>query len=615
MEPAKESGMCRLVRVGILIATCLIEPSFVSAAQPVDPDLIPEARRVLDYLESVCGKKTLAGMSNWGGAGWRAVYEISGRAPAVCAWDATGWNSPTWGPSYCQVLQGYVDSSRRWWQDKGGIVTMQWHWSKPGDPNGSAWVGRNKSGPMDVGKAVTPGTEEYKAALEDLRRTADYVEQLAKARVPVLWRPLHEIDGGWFWWTDGKQPENTAALWRMMFDYFVKERKLHNLIWIYSAGVHAAGTPPKATMDQEIAHRKRFYPGDGYVDIAGIDIYPGGRWGAFSEDAYGTGYDIMKGVAPGKMLALSEASAIPDPDRLAQQGPGWLYALPWYSGGDGNPPAWIRRTFTHEHVITLDELPALAPHNVAPDVRLVEPGDGAQIGKTPVEFKARASDRNGNLNSVEFFLLPGPWRNWDLRDEAAVTEALSQATRLGDGKLAPDGVCTFTWADAPAGFHNLVAVARDTEAKSSCSNIARVSVGLKNLARGRTVQASSDAKNASRVVDGDLFSAWSGDKKGEQGLTVDLGSEQMVGGAVVVWWKAYAKSFRIEISSDGATWKEVYRNEKKTDWRGDSDVIRFEPVKARHVRLLCSQPGTPWGGYVVYELGVYEAVPDAPQGK
>jgi hypothetical protein len=210
---------------------------------------------------------------------------------------------------------------------------------------------------------------------------------------------------------------------------------------------------------------------------------------------------------------------------------------------------------------------------------------------------------------------PGPWRNWDLRDEDAVTEALSQATRLGDGKLAPDGVCTFTWADAPAGFHNLVAVARDTEGKCSCSNIARVSVGLKNLARGRAVQASSDAKNAPCAVDEDLFSAWSGDKKGEQWLTVDLGSEPKVGGAVVVWSKAYAKSFRVELSSDGATWKEVYRNEKKTDWRGDSDVIRFEPVKARHVRLLCSQPGTTWGGYVVYELGIYAAIPDAPQGK
>jgi mannan endo-1,4-beta-mannosidase len=64
--------------------------------------------------------------------------------------------------------------------------------------------------------------------------TADYLKQLADARVPVLWRPLHEIDGSWFWWTDAETPENTAALWRLMFDYFVNERELHNLIWVYN---------------------------------------------------------------------------------------------------------------------------------------------------------------------------------------------------------------------------------------------------------------------------------------------------------------------------------------------------------------------------------------------
>jgi beta-mannanase len=73
--------------------------------------------------------------------------------------------------------------------------------------------------------------------MRDLKGHADYLEQLAKARVPVLWRPLHEIEGGWFWWTDSEKPENTAALWRFMFDYFTKERKLHNLIWVYAAAL------------------------------------------------------------------------------------------------------------------------------------------------------------------------------------------------------------------------------------------------------------------------------------------------------------------------------------------------------------------------------------------
>ena len=595
---------------GGLLGLVIAAAAAAQAAQPVDPELIPEGREVLGYLESVHGKKTVSGISNWGGAGWRPVFEISGRAPAIGAYDATGWNPPKWGPSYCQVLQSYIDAGRRWWQEKGGIVSLQWHWGKPGDPKGSAWKGKSPTGDIDMGRVVTPGTEEHQAALEDLRRTADYLEPLAKDRVPVLWRPLHEIDGGWFWWTDAKQPENTAALWRMMFEYFVKERKLHNLIWVYSAGLHAGSLDRKASVADEAAYRKRFYPGDAYVDIAGIDIYPNSYygWGPFTEDAYGKAYDLMKQVAPGKMLALCEGSAIPNPDLLATKGPPWLYALPWFVGGDGNPPEWVRKTYGHEHVVTLDELPALGSHNIAPDVRLVQPADGAQVEGKTLELKAHATDRNGNLKSVEFFLLPGPWLNWDLRDEAATEEALAKAVRLGEGKAASDGDYARAWAGAPAGFHNVVAVARDAEGKASCSNIARVTVGLRNLAKSRPVQASSDAKNAACAVDGDLFTAWSGDKKGEQWLAADLGSEQTVAGVLVSWWKAYARAFRIQVSKDGNQWKDVYRTERKTEWHGDSDLIRFDAVKARHVRLLCTEPGTTWGGYTVYELAVFASL-------
>ena len=119
--------------------------------------------------------------------------------------------------------------------------------------------------------------------MADLKVTADYLKQLADARVPVLWRPLHEIDGGWFWWTDPEKPENTAALWRLMFDYFVKERKLHNLIWVYNAAhVSHALKPPAANFEEELAHRKRYYPGPKYVDIASIDSYANPKlgWGA-----------------------------------------------------------------------------------------------------------------------------------------------------------------------------------------------------------------------------------------------------------------------------------------------------------------------------------------------
>jgi hypothetical protein len=72
----------------------------------------------------------------------------------------------------------------------------------PGDPDGPAWGAPPRgTGRLDLAKAVTPGTEEHQAVMADLKVTADYLQQLAEARVPVLWRPLHEIDGGWtFTW-------------------------------------------------------------------------------------------------------------------------------------------------------------------------------------------------------------------------------------------------------------------------------------------------------------------------------------------------------------------------------------------------------------------------------
>ncbi|MBN1420067.1 MAG: discoidin domain-containing protein [Planctomycetes bacterium] len=601
------------MRRSVARACALLLAAFCASARgadPVDPDLIPEARKVLDYLASVYGKKTLAGMSSYGG--WRPVLEISGRMPAIYAVDAFGWNPPKWGPSYRNVLRDAVEESQRWWHDRGGIVSFQFHWGKPGDPKGSAWVGGDRgTGPVDVGKTVTPGTAEHRAAMDDLAKTADYLEELAKARVPVLWRPLHEIDGGWFWWTDKERPENTASLWRLIFDTYVKERGLHNLIWVYSAGLHPGGLKRGADPGAEIAFRKRFYPGDRYVDIAGIDIYPNSYygWGRLEEDTYPRAFDLMAKVAPGKILALCESAGIPSPDLLEEKGPPWLYALPWFVGGQ-NPVPWIRATFRHERILTLDEIPALPAANIAPDVRIAGPEDGACIAGSTVAFEIDARDRNGNLGGVELFSLPGPWKNWSLRGEKDTQEALAKAKRIGEAKAAGGGRFTFVWEGAPAGLRDVAAVARDADGAKAMSNVVRLAVGLENLARGSEVRASSDPEGAAQTIDGDLFTTWSGAKEGPQWLALDLGSPRRVGAVVASWWKAYAKAYRVQVSADGTDWKEAGRIEGKRIWHGDADVIRFAPVEARHVRILATERGADWGGYALQELAVFAAVPE-----
>jgi mannan endo-1,4-beta-mannosidase len=45
----------------------------------------------------------------------------------------------------------------------------------------------------------------------------------------VLWRPLHEADGAWFWW-GAKGPKIFKKMWRIMYDRLTNYHQLHNLL-------------------------------------------------------------------------------------------------------------------------------------------------------------------------------------------------------------------------------------------------------------------------------------------------------------------------------------------------------------------------------------------------
>ena len=75
------------------------------------------------------------------------------------------------------------------------------------------------------------------------------------------------------------------------------------------------------------------------------------------DDTYAVSFQAMQQVATGKILALCECEAIPNPDTLAKDGPQWLYCLPWWGESKRHPAEWIKKTYPHEQLITLDELP------------------------------------------------------------------------------------------------------------------------------------------------------------------------------------------------------------------------------------------------------------------
>jgi len=123
----------------------------------------------------------------------------------------------------------------------------------------------------------------------------------------------------------------------------------------------------------------------------------------------------------------------------------------------------------------------------------------------------------------------------------------------------------------------------------------------------------------SKLAVGDPNTAWWADPKAldPQWLEIDLGTQQTIGAVTILWWKAYAKDYTIQVSDDGKNWREVAKVENRVSsgrhsqtWLGDSDVIRFKPTQARYVRLQCIKRAVTWHSYVVYEFGVYESIPE-----
>jgi hypothetical protein len=140
-----------------------------------------------------------------------------------------------------------------------------------------------------------------------------------------------------FWW--GKQgPEKFKRLWTTMYDYFVHERGLNNLIWVLCY----TGNPDPL-----------WYPGDEYVDIAGADTYDAGN------GPQTTMYNKVKSIINDKFpIAYHECGIPPVPDMCLAQNAMWSWWMEWHTTWlQGVDTAYLKRLYYHDLVITLDEVP------------------------------------------------------------------------------------------------------------------------------------------------------------------------------------------------------------------------------------------------------------------
>ena len=82
---------------------------------------------------------------------------------------------------------------------------------------------------------------------------------------------------------------------------------------------------------------------------------------------------------------------------------------------------------------------------------------------------------------------------------------------------------------------------------------------------------------------------------------VDLGSVQKVGKVVLKWETAFAKEYKVQLSTDGKTFTTVA---DKKDGKGKVETVTFAAKDAKFVRIQCDKRGTQFGNSL-WELEVY----------
>lgn len=306
------------------------EAKEVDPTQPVSENARNNEKtmEVWNYLRSIYGKQIMTCQEMMSDKCYEDLvyYNATGDLPAMKGYDFI-FSTGSYTTDYM------IDEAIKWSKESGGLVNFTWHWNVPtdiSDPNCNTYAFyTSEITNFDQINAVTPGTKEYEVVIHDIDLIATKLQRLESEGVTVLFRPLHEASGSWFWW--GMMGKSTVEnevfqkLWYMIYDRLENYHKLTNIIWVWNGQSSRLAVHPNS------------------YDIAGIDrYYDSGEPTRESLAAYNTriygelvNYDeqcaALAGLeTTGKMLALTECGYTPDPQNCADTNTMWLFYMIWY---------------------------------------------------------------------------------------------------------------------------------------------------------------------------------------------------------------------------------------------------------------------------------------------
>lgn len=327
-----------MVGVGIAMLGTSGAAGAAEPRKPAEPDAAPPPADVVDYLRQISGDHTVTGQHNREPnsqpALWTSrVHDITGVYPGL------------WGGDFLFSAddvanrQTMIDQAATEWNN-GSLVTLTWHVCPPTRGQTCGWdPGTGIQDDLSDAQwrdLVTEGGTLYQAWRNRLDEAIPYLRQLNAAGVPVLFRPLHEMNDGWSWWGGRPGPNGSRLLYQQTHDYLT-DAGLDNLIWVWNV------------KDLDLAAIPAYYPGDDYVDVVSLDVWMNG----FPPQAY---YDRLRAIADGKPIALGEVGHLPSPAELASQ-PEWTYFMVWAEYlTENNTEAAIKATYGDPRSLNQGEL-------------------------------------------------------------------------------------------------------------------------------------------------------------------------------------------------------------------------------------------------------------------
>ncbi|MBR1897262.1 MAG: glycoside hydrolase [Oscillospiraceae bacterium] len=379
-----------------------------------NPDASDTTKRLFQYLCDQYGNHILSGQQEYCGEHnynlWQDptvfikdneeefeyLLKLTGKQPAIRGIDFLVYRDGATWDDHAAERAAY------WFNECHGIPTVTWHWNVPtekGSEETAFYVESTGNTPFttfSVTNAVTEGTWEHEQVMKDIDFLAAKLQILKDADVPVIFRPLHEAEGAWFWW-GAEGPEPCKALYRLLYDRLTNEYGLNNLIWEWTGYTYETSAA--------------WYPGDDVVDLIGYDKYNAADGLPNLSSISSTFYSLVRSTEGRKMVAMSENDTIPSLENLQNDKAGWLYFCPWYknylTSEQNNPADSVKEIYQSEYCITLDELPDIRTYPL-PGEEATQPTETTETTGTTPDPSAPLYgdvDDNGKVELLDVILL------------------------------------------------------------------------------------------------------------------------------------------------------------------------------------------------------------------